>query len=66
MTNIIDVRALHKPLADAGIVPPHCRLMSMQIGVTGGLTVTYEVFLTAEQLVALGVIFQTVGDDAKD
>jgi len=62
MMHRIDVRALHKPLMDAGIVPANCRLMSMQIGTSGGLVVVYEVFLTAAQLVQLGQIFQTVGD----
>lgn len=59
--NRIDVRALHKPLMDAGIVPANCRLMSMQVGTSGGLVVVYEVFLTPEQLVQLGQIFQAVG-----
>jgi hypothetical protein len=61
MKERIDVRALHGPLMDAGIVPKNCRLMSMQVGVSGGLSVTYEVYLTAQQLVTLGDIFRTVG-----
>jgi hypothetical protein len=62
MQDIIDVRRLHKPLMDAGLVPPNCRVWSMSIGVKGALSITYEIFLTAEQLVTLGRIFQIVGN----
>ena len=57
----VSVRGLHKPLADAGLVPPNCRVMEISIGVEGALVVRYEVFLTAEQIVALGGVLQQVG-----
>jgi len=66
MKPLIDVRALHKPLKDAGIVPDHCRLLSMQVGVTGALSITYEVFVTVDQLAALGRVFQAVSSQLDD
>ena len=63
METAVSVRRFHKPLADAGIVPENCRLLEMSIGVSGAFVVRYEVFLTAPQLVALGGIFQIVGEE---
>jgi hypothetical protein len=63
MTPIVNVQRFHKPLADAGIVPEHCRLLEMGIGVSGGFILRYEVFATAAQLAAIGVIFQSIGDE---
>jgi hypothetical protein len=60
----VDVRAFHKPLFDAGLVPEHCRVLDISIGVNGGLMVRYAVFLTPAQLVALGGVFQQVGAEA--
>jgi hypothetical protein len=57
----VDIRRFHKPLEAAGLVPPNCRVMEISIGVDGALMVRYEVFLTAEQTVALGGVFQQVG-----
>ena len=57
----VDVRRLHKPLAAAGLVPSECRLMDISIGLNGGLLVRYEVFLTPEQTIALGLVLQDVG-----
>lgn len=61
----IDVRALHKPLMDAGIVPKNCRLMSMNVGTSGALVVVYEVLITVDQLATLGRVFETVSDAIK-
>jgi hypothetical protein len=61
MQPVIDVRAFHQPLADAGLVPKNCRVVEMSIGTTGEFRLRYEVFLTPEQVIALGGIFQTVG-----
>ena len=66
MRTVLDVRRFHKPLADAGIVPEHCRLLEMGIGVSGGFVLRYEVFATAAQLTAIGIMFQTVGDELVD
>jgi hypothetical protein len=59
--HLINIRRFHKPLMDAGLVPLNCKLWEISIGVAGALTVRYEVFLTAEQLVQLGGVFQAVG-----
>lgn len=64
MRDLIDLTALHQPLMDAGLVPPHCKTMWLSIGLTGALTVHYEVFLDAEDLVKLGAVFQQVGHAA--
>jgi hypothetical protein len=61
MQQVIDVRAFHKPLADAGLVPLNCRVLELSIGLSGAFVVRYEVLFTPEQLVTLGGIFQTVG-----
>jgi hypothetical protein len=66
MKSIIDVRRFHKPLADAGLVPDHCRVVDMSIGVSGAFTIRYEVMLTAAQLVALGEVFKAVGLGAQE
>lgn len=59
----MDIRSLHAPLQAAGLVPPNCRLMEISIGVTGAMTIRYEVFVTADELVKLGSVFQFVGDE---
>ena len=56
-------QSLHAPLEAAGLVPPNCRLMEISIGVNGALTIRYEVFVTADELVKLGSVFQFVGDE---
>ena len=60
---MINVQRLHKPLEEAGLVPPHCRLLELQIGVGGALSVKYEVYLDAAQVVRLGMILQDVGNE---
>lgn len=62
---IFDIRAFHQPLAEAGLVPKQCRLMSIAIGVNGPCVITYEVFLTAEQSVKLGEVFISLGQSVK-
>lgn len=61
MQTLINIQRFHRPLLDAGLVPPNCKLWELSVGVSGALSVRYEVFLTAEQLVQLGRIFQEVG-----
>lgn len=61
MRPLINIQRLHAPLMAAGLVPPNCRLWEISVGVEGALAIRYEVFLTAEQLVDLGVVFQDVG-----
>ena len=63
---IIAAQMFHAPLEKAGLVPPHCKVLKLQVGVSGALTITYEVFLDAGQLVTLGEIFQTVGQRVID
>lgn len=62
MKSLINVQKFHAPLEAAGLVPKNCRVLDITIGVSGALSVRYEVFLTAEQLVRLGTIFQAVGE----
>jgi hypothetical protein len=62
MNSLINVQKFHAPLQAAGLVPENCRVLDISIGVSGALSVRYEVFLTAEQLVTLGSIFQVVGE----
>jgi hypothetical protein len=62
MKHLINVKMLHAPLAAAGLVPANCRVLDISIGVSGALSVRYEVFLTAEQLVSLGSVLQVVGE----
>ena len=57
----VDVRRFHAPLMDAGLVPLNCRVLDLSIALNGALTVRYEIFLTAEQVVQLGQVFQDVG-----
>ena len=56
----ISSRAFHKPLQEAGLVPPECRVMDIRIDVDGAVIVTYECFLTADQIADLGRIFYRV------
>lgn len=56
MANRLSVRAFHKPLQDAGLVPPNTRLMDLVIGVDGAVAVTYEAYLDVEQIERLGQI----------
>jgi hypothetical protein len=60
MQRYLDLRRLHKPLADAGLVPDNCRLLQIDIGVTGAFQVTYQVMFTTEQVATLGRVFQDV------
>jgi hypothetical protein len=60
-TELIDVKRFHQPLMEAGLVPPNCKLWEISVGVSGALSIRYEVYLTADQLVQLGAIFQAVG-----
>jgi hypothetical protein len=62
MTSLINVQKFHGPLQAAGLVPENCRLLEILIGVHGALSIRYDVFLTAEQLVTLGAIFHDVGE----
>jgi hypothetical protein len=48
-------------LAEAGLVPDNCRLLEIQIGVTGVLMLRYEICATPDQLVTLGAVLQRVG-----
>ena len=64
MQHLVNLQALHQPLIDAELVPPECRLMRIDIGVSGAFVVTYEVFFTAEQVAKLGRVLQEVGGDA--
>lgn len=66
MGNLINVRDLHKPLIDAGLVPANCRLMRVDFGIEGALVATYEIFLTREQLATLGRVLQDVGAKGDD
>jgi hypothetical protein len=59
----VAIQSLHAPLQAAGLVPPNCRLMEISIGVTGAMTIRYEVYVTADELVKLGSVFQGVGDE---
>lgn len=61
MMHPLDVRRFHGPMMAAGLVPPNCKLWELSVGVSGALSVRYEVFLTAEQLVQLGTIFHDIG-----
>ncbi len=61
MKHLIDVRHFHGPLAAAGLVPDNCRVLDLSIGVEGALSISYEVLMTAEQLITLGAVFQEVG-----
>jgi len=61
VTKAFLVRALHRPLQEAGLVPENCRLMDLRIGVDGAFVVAYEVFFTPEQTVKLGEVLQRVG-----
>lgn len=63
MRALINIQRFHQPMMEAGLVPANCKLWEISVGVTGALTVRYEVFLTAEQLVTLGGVFTTVGTD---
>jgi hypothetical protein len=61
VTKIINVSAFHKPLADAGLVPPNCRLLGISIGANDdAFIVRYEVMFTPEQTMALGLVLQQV------
>lgn len=60
MKRIVTMRALHRPLMDAGLVPPDCRLMDVRIGIDGPLIITYEVHVSAERLSTLGEVFTLV------
>lgn len=62
MRYLINVQKFHAPLQAAGLVPANCRVLDISVGVHGALSVRYEVFLTAEELVSLGSIFQRVGE----
>jgi hypothetical protein len=66
MKHLIDVTRLHRPLQDAGLVPANCRLLELSVGVNGVLTLKYEVFVTAAQLIALGNVFAVVGLEIAD
>ena len=59
----IGSRLLHKPLADAGLIPANCRLMEVVISATGAIVVRYETFISAEDLGKLGVVLQTASED---
>ena len=61
MKPLIDLRRFHEPLAKAGLVPQNCKVLNIQIGVSGALTVTYEVFWEAKELAAFGEICQQIG-----
>jgi hypothetical protein len=63
MNRYVNVKRLHKPLEEAGLVPPNCRLLDLAIGTDGALIVRYDVLVTAEQLVALGEVFARIGND---
>jgi hypothetical protein len=63
MIRAVDVRRFHEPLQKAGLVPLNCRVVDLSIGVTGALVIRYEVFVTPEQLTALGLVFQQVAAD---
>jgi hypothetical protein len=55
-------RSLHKPLQDAGLVPPNCRLMDIKIGVDGAMVVVYECFLDMDQLAKLAAVLAAAAD----
>ena len=59
----ISARAFHKPLQEAGLVPPECRVMDIRIAVDGAVIVTYECFLTVDQIADLGRILARVAAD---
>ena len=56
----VSSRSLHVELANAGLVPPHCRSIDIQIKTDGALVLVYEVFLDYAQLGALGRAFVEV------
>lgn len=60
MARILHARAFHEPLQAAGLVPPHCKLLDIVIGVDGAVSVIYEAFLDAEQIERIGAIFVDV------
>lgn len=62
MKRLINVQRFHQPLMEAGLIPENCKLWDFSVGISGALSVRYEVFLTAEQLVTLGAIFQRIGE----
>jgi hypothetical protein len=62
MRSLINVQKLHAPLIAAGLVPENCRVLDISIAASGVLSLRYEVFLTAEQLVTLGSVFRVVGE----
>jgi len=59
---LIDVRAFHEPLKRAGLVPEHCRVLTVAIGLQGGFSITYEVYLDTDQVKRLGAVLQEVAD----
>lgn len=61
MQHLINIKHFHQPLQDAGLVPPHCRLLEIEIGVSGALTVRYEVYWDANQLIAFADICRRIG-----
>lgn len=63
---LINLKRFHDPLREAGLVPPNCKVLHIAIGVDGALTVQYEIFLEAEELVKLGAVFQQVGHAVLD
>ncbi len=62
MRSLINMRRFHEPLRAAGLVPDNCRGMHLAIGVDGAMSMTYDVFLTAEQLIAMGTVLRNVGE----
>jgi hypothetical protein len=46
---------------EAGLVPENCHLLELSVGTTGVLTLKYEIFVSAQQLIALGNVLAGVG-----
>ena len=60
MARILHARAFHEPLMNAGLVPPHCKLMDVIIGVDGAVSVVYEAFLDFDQIERLATVLLDV------
>jgi hypothetical protein len=60
MASRIHARAFHEPIMAAGLVPPHCKLLDVIVGVDGAMSVIYEAFLDIDQIEKLGAIFVDV------
>jgi hypothetical protein len=53
-------------LAEQGLVPANCSRLELVIPVAGPMVLRYEVFVAAEHLEKLSLLFQVLASEAKE